>query len=312
MFTLLKFGTLSFILTLVQGNVTPLEESVAGLTFESILPSDLGKGAAEAGWSLKCDPNHGLAGTVIKCSYTTAYVNANNWVGFFFDRQTSTSVFTKLPSNNGVVHFTTDNYIPGSYSFKLVDGGSRYVKVEAEYTVDKSTPTETLPTSTVVVTPTGTSTPVPPNEWLFAFNTNRNKFGSPDLSWSSYLETNAKSRSNAIAANNCNLGTPYNSNGAGLTIYKGYGNTTPTDIINYFFTGSQHYNNGYCYNNVNACQVFTQAAWRSSQYVGCASTKCGNTGYFVTTCLYLRPGNCNGVNYQSNNSPCGPFQPPSQ
>jgi pathogenesis-related protein 1 len=56
------------------------------------------------------------------------------------------------------------------------------------------------------------------------------------------------------------------------------------------------------------CGHFTQVLWRMTSYVGCGIASC-SSGTPIYVCQYLRPGNCNGYDYQSTSSPCGPLGP---
>jgi pathogenesis-related protein 1 len=71
---------------------------------------------------------------------------------------------------------------------------------------------------------------------------------------------------------------------------------------------AQYYNSATKTCSGGVCGHFTQVLWRMTSYVGCGIARCAsNTPIYV--CQYLRPGNCNGYDYQSTNSPCGPFGP---
>jgi hypothetical protein len=56
------------------------------------------------------------------------------------------------------------------------------------------------------------------------------------------------------------------------------------------------------------CGHFTQVLWRMTAYVGCGIGRC-SSGRPIYVCQYLRPGNCNGYDYQTTSSPCGPLGP---
>jgi pathogenesis-related protein 1 len=71
---------------------------------------------------------------------------------------------------------------------------------------------------------------------------------------------------------------------------------------------AQYYNSATKQCSGGVCGHFTQVLWRTTSYVGCGIARCAsNTPIYV--CQYLRPGNCNGYDYQTTNSPCGPFGP---
>jgi pathogenesis-related protein 1 len=56
------------------------------------------------------------------------------------------------------------------------------------------------------------------------------------------------------------------------------------------------------------CGHFTQVLWRTTSYVGCGIARCPSEQP-IYVCQYRRPGNCNGYDYRSTSSPCGPFGP---
>jgi len=50
------------------------------------------------------------------------------------------------------------------------------------------------------------------------------------------------------------------------------------------------------------CGHYTQIMWKKTSFVGCGLAYCKGTPYYA--CQYIRPGNCNGMDFMSEDSPC--------
>jgi len=65
--------------------------------------------------------------------------------------------------------------------------------------------------------------------------------------------------------------------------------------------------------DLDVCFHFTQLMWKSTQYFACRVDTCAKGSRKVAVCWYIRPGNCNNRDYtkSAEDSPCGPYLPPS-
>lgn len=144
-----------------------------------------------------------------------------------------------------------------------------------------------------------------PTTWLNLHNDKRKAYGVPTtLVWNDKLQRSAQIWANTLAAT-C---TFQHSRGPyGENLAMGYSNIGGV-MTAWVDQEAPYYNPGSHTCQGGLCGHFTQVLWRMSAYLGCAIARC-TTGTPIFVCQYVRPGNCNGYNYQNTNSPCGPFEP---
>ena len=160
-------------------------------------------------------------------------------------------------------------------------------------------------------------------QWLNEHNTRRKTYHEAygvsykPLKWSSGLTNLAQSWANQNAAE-CTLTSPQDEEYGVNSQMIGSGASSisplsPTWTLNNW---ESKVDKGYPSNG-----AFTQAMWRSSEYVGCATAEGTNGGRScaMAVCYYARPGNCGmafsqGDNWESRtyeeDTGCGPFCPP--
>ena len=160
-------------------------------------------------------------------------------------------------------------------------------------------------------------------QWLNEHNTRRKTYHEAygvsykPLKWSSGLTNLAQTWANQNAAE-CTLTSPQDEDYGVNSQMIGSGASSinplsPTWTLNNW---EKKIDKGYPSNG-----AFTQAVWRASEYVGCATAE-GNAGgrsCAMAVCYYARPGNCGmafsqGDNWESrtyeDETGCGPFCPP--
>ena len=163
-------------------------------------------------------------------------------------------------------------------------------------------------------------------EWLAAHNSRRSQWyaqhglGNLDLKWSQSLKDSAQNYANKLitigGGDECRIEHGFQGDkfgGENLASNSG-GNdgSSPESVMQRWYDGEINLSFG---ENLHA----TQVVYRSSHYVGCASSeKDMNSGgkCFIQVCRYLAPGNCNinadnwVANTLGDDVVCGPECPP--
>jgi len=150
-----------------------------------------------------------------------------------------------------------------------------------------------------------TGSPVPggtAQTWLNEHNRRRNAAGIPSLGWSTKLAQSAQNWANNMADNNNMVHSRTQNVGENIAM----GQTSISQVMTDWADNEQRNYNPSTHQCNGMCGHFTQVMWKTTTLVGCAMAEASDsTPYYC--CQYIRPGNCNGYNYMSDNSPCPLF-----
>ena len=134
-------------------------------------------------------------------------------------------------------------------------------------------------------------------ELLSAHNSYRSQVGSPPLTWSDTLASQAQEWANYLASNG--LFQHSGASGEGENLWEGTSHAYSfTQMVSSWGDEGQHFVNGTFPNVSNTGRWedvghYTQTVWRNTTQVGCAVADGGN-GNAVLVCRYSPPGNVVG------------------
>lgn len=121
-------------------------------------------------------------------------------------------------------------------------------------------------------------------------NQARRAVGVPDLQWSDDLAGVAQRWADTLRGENCTM-RHSQQHGIGENLHwRSGGRDTPTSAIAGWLAEKQFFDptTNTCAPG-KVCGHYTQMVWRSTRFVGCGMTTCGNTELWV--CNYSPPGN---------------------
>jgi len=139
--------------------------------------------------------------------------------------------------------------------------------------------------------------------WLSEHNKRRQAGGSPNLSWSTKLANSAQQWANQMASS-CSM-SHSGKHGVGENVAYGYSSVAA--VMQAWADSEKPNYNPSSHTCSGMCGHYTQVMWRMTNLVGCATANSRCDGRPMWVCQYIRPGNCNGYNWQSTSSPCQYF-----
>lgn len=255
-------------------------------------------------YTLSVSPSSGPVGSMINATYNSDTV-ANTFIGVFASGSSTTNLFNYIPASAGFLTFPTTGLSPGNYNVNLV--ANYYIKASVPYTVTGGTTSSSTTTGSTTTTTTSTTTTTggggDETAWLNAHNKRRAVYGMPALKWSVKLAASAQSWANTLA-DRCTL-APSRKYGVGENLAAGQ-DSIDSVLVSWADDQAKNYDpkTQSCKPGTQ-CGSFTQVMWRPTDLLGCGKAYCGSTPYYV--CQYIRPGNCNGYNYEVQESPCPYF-----
>mmetsp|Transcript_17035 Transcript_17035/g.43492 ORF Transcript_17035/g.43492 Transcript_17035/m.43492 type:complete len:315 (-) Transcript_17035:116-1060(-) len=251
--------------------------------------------------SLSAQPSNVKPSGVLKVTYSGA--QPGQYLGLLKGSMINPGV--QLTQSAGETFFSVSSFSSGTtLQLVLYDfAANKFAAPSKTITVSNSGGTFTVPPATPTL-----ATSQQRQGWLAEHNTRRP--ANKQLVWASQLAQSSANQA-AYLANQPGCGLVHSS-GVGENLAVGQNNLA--EVVEDWWDDEVP-----CYNAATkackancVCGHYTQAAWYSTEQIGCAQATCSQPAspYFnrdLFVCHYVRPGNCNGKDFTQTNSPCGPL-----